>query len=116
MSFREKLIMINVVAFEEQKGYRYTALVSAPFIILLGAVLNRIAAVGIDPIFLGGAVGILCFVLTHFALKQAAIRGKKKYGSQITEHYENLRKQEIYLLVGLLGCSLFLLGLMSLCC
>jgi hypothetical protein len=114
VNLRERIAMINVVAFEEQSGFKYSAIVSLPFLIIIGTIFYLID-VGIeDSIYILGSFGIVVFMTIHLTLKRIVKRSKERYGHQISKNYTQLRKQEFLLIIGVLGISFSMIGLAKL--
>jgi uncharacterized membrane protein len=104
----EDLLMINVIAFQNQYGLRYTLLLFLPVLILFS---NLVRFLEVNHRYLNLIAylfGLVMFIIFHLFLKQRVGNDSKKYAKEIGKRYNELRKKEIFiiLLFGLL--SLFL--------
>ena len=109
----EDLLMINVIAFQNQYGLRYTLVLFLPILILFGNLI-RFLELNHRYLYLIGYLFVLViFIIFHLFLKQRVGNDSKKYAKEIGKRYNELRKKEIFIILFFVLLSLFLAVILS---
>lgn len=99
LTLKEQLIIINVSYFQEQKKLEYSALITTPFIALIGGIVNKFLYYkNIDPILIV-LFAIILFFIIHTILKSITKKHAVKYAEIIAKHRSEFGIHKIGLII-----------------
>lgn len=99
ISFREKLIIINESYFQEQKKLEYSALITTPFIVLIGGIIhNFFDYKHLEPVLIF-LFAIVLFIIIHTILKSISKKHAVKYAEIIAKHRSEFGMHKIGLII-----------------
>lgn len=106
--------MANVIAFETQKNWSYTAILSTPVLVILGSILHLFGSFKNASLVAIGIFSMAIFFGTHLLLKRKVKQDRQKFSKELKLRHDELHAKGIEIILLVLLLSLSLVGLFSL--